>query len=284
MSQKITRQFNINKPDIGFVIGHRGKTIHLIMDRTGAFVNLRKFTAPDSGKEYSYFHIEGTTEQVDAAYNWVKTIAQENYDRRTNPQHTPPERGTVHYPQTLPTRGGYTQQFPTLPGHSGVAPQLPPLPKRKFQGKNKASPNDEYEKYKPVSQPHSELGYIQSQNPPMAFMPGQFFPMDSQFPTMPPAPMFFQPPVLPPQPDPTDFPQQYQHPPPDDNYFNEVGDELDKPFIANPCGCQVDIPSEIEMPDDKESQRQILDGLFGTSNVMLSAMCPHCPAPLISLK
>lgn len=273
MAQKTTLQFNIEQPDIGFVIGHKGKTIHLIMERTGAYVNLRKFVSPENGKEYSYFHIEGTSEQANAAYNWVKTVAQENYERRTNPSHVAPPRGTIHYPQMPPSSAGssYTTEFPTLPGHSGVAPPLPANPPRT--------------RTPPVSQPQPELGYIPPQNPPMAFMPGQFFPAGAHFPMMPPAPMFFQPPILPPQPDPNEFPQQYQHPPPDDpHHFTEVGNELDKPFIAEPCGCQVDIPGEIEIPDEKSSQREILDGLFGLNQIERSAQCPHCPAPLIALK
>ena len=271
---KITRQFNIQTEDVGFVIGYRGKTIHLIMERTGAYVNLRKFTSPENGKVYSYFHIEGTEAQTEAAYNWVKTIAQENYERRTNPNHVAPERGTVHYTNPCPRL--YNQNFPKLPGHSGVAPPLPPMPQLQ-QNRNKQHSVSPVAK-SPCSLP--TLGFIPPPQPPMVFAPGQF-------PMMPPAPIFYAPPppVLPPQPDPSEFPQQFVHPPPDDpHHFTEIGDELDKPYIAAPCGCQVDLPGDVELPDNQEDQRSILDGFFGTNNMKNSAICPHCPAPLIHLK
>jgi hypothetical protein len=266
------------------------------MERTGAYVNLRKFTSPENGSVYSYFHIEGTEDQVKAAFNWVKTIAQENYDRRTDPRHVAPERGTVHYPSFIPkTSPRYNQNFPTLPGHSGVSPPLPPMPplQQNRNKQNSVSHCDMIPSTVPTGQPQPNLGFIPPQQPPMAFAPGQFFPNGVQFPMMPPAPMFYAPhtfknptpPVLPPQPDPSNFPQQYLHPPPDDpHHFTEVGDELDIPYIAAPCGCQVDLPADVELPDKQEEQRSILDGFFGTNNMENSAQCPHCPAPLIHLK
>jgi hypothetical protein len=285
---KVSRQFMVDPKDVGFVIGSKGKTINLIIERTGAYVNLRKFNAPDTSVEYTYFFIEGTSDQVDAAYKWVKTVAQENYDRRTNPHYKAPERGTTHYPKTIPSSGGgatsYIQQFPNLTGHSGVAPPMPPMPP--MPQMLSQSPRDRLVAWRldhmsPDFIPDPSLGYMPHHHHMMEFMPGHFG-AGIQYPM--PQMMNFQP-VLPPQPDPKEFPNQYQHPPPDDtHHYTDVGVEMDCPFTSSPCGCQIDIHGEIDIPEDKAEQRQILDGLFGTSNVKLSAKCPYCSAPIISLK
>lgn len=68
--------------DIGFMIGKKGKTIQMVKDRSGAFVELQP-AQPDEDRHTPWFLVEGTEMQVNAAVRLLNGLGKEARSRNS---------------------------------------------------------------------------------------------------------------------------------------------------------------------------------------------------------